>query len=57
MKAWNKIELNSCYGLSPVSVIFDKYDADKSRQITENGKKLIKLMKEIEKTNNNSNIK
>jgi len=47
VKAWAKIELNSSYGFPPVpTVISMEYDKNKTLQITEEGKKNLRLIQE-----------
>ncbi len=47
VKAWAKIQLNSCYGFPPKPVIPMKYDKNKSLQITKEGKKNLKLIQNV----------
>lgn len=46
VKAWSKMELNSSYGFPPVPVIPTEYDENKALQITEEGKKNLKVIEE-----------
>lgn len=44
VKAWAKIELNSSYGFPPIPVVPVVYDENNMLQITEQGKKNIKII-------------
>ena len=46
VKAWAKMELNSCYGYPPVPVIPIEYDENKVLQIAEEGEKNLMVILE-----------
>jgi hypothetical protein len=46
-KAWAKMELNSSYGFPPIPVIPMEYDENKALQITEEGRKNLKLIMNV----------
>ena len=50
LKAWAKIELNSCYDLIPIPVISMEYGEKKVLQITKEGKKKLIVIQEALKS-------
>ena len=47
VKSWAKMELNSSYGYPPVPVISTCYDENMRLQITEEGRKRIKMIEDL----------
>ncbi len=47
VKSWARMELNSCYGYPPVPVISTYYDENNALQITEEGRKRIKMVEDL----------
>lgn len=51
VKEWANMVLNSTYGIVPIIPIeYDDYDEYKAQQITEEGKKNIKMIQDVLKT-------
>ena len=50
-KAWAKVELNSSYGVSKISPVFELYDENKAYKIVKNARKTLNRIMSMINTN------